>query len=299
MKYILGISVSLLFTLFGANTFAQNRDNVYFIVAGMSIFIISILLIYSYKKKNSALKKVDILQKGTEARIEELAKINGIKDKLISIISHDMKSPLASLQSTLALTRENILDKDEFNKLSEGIEADIYQLRGMLDNMLLWAREQVTDITIKKVSFNIYDVIEEIVTMHKTTLKAKNITVQNFVIPGSLVFSDKDIVTTAFRNIFSNAVKFSPTGKKIFIQQMLLNNKTYISVKDEGNGIEDEILQKINNKEFVSTRGTANEKGTGIGMSFSKELFEKLEETFDISSAVGKGTAVTFSMDNA
>lgn len=299
MKYILGISVSLLFTLFGANTFAQNRDSVYFIVAGMSIFIISILLIYSYKKKNSALKKVDILQKGTEARIEELAKINGIKDKLISIISHDMKSPLASLQSTLALTRENILDKDEFNKLSEGIEADIYQLRGMLDNMLLWAREQVTDITIKKVSFNIYDVIEEIVTMHKTTLKAKNITVQNFVIPGSLVFSDKDIVTTAFRNIFSNAVKFSPTGKKIFIQQMLLNNKTYISVKDEGNGIEDEILQKINNKEFVSTRGTANEKGTGIGMSFSKELFEKLEETFDISSAVGKGTAVTFSMDNA
>ncbi len=298
MKYIAGISVSILFTLFGVNTFVQN-GNFLFIILGVVLLALTVLLIYFYRQKKAAAEQATAMQQEKDARIEELVKTNAIKDKLISIISHDMKSPLASLQTTLALTREGILEKDEFNKLSEGIEGDIYQLRSMLDNMLLWGREQVTDITIKKVSFNIHDIAEEIITMHKTGIKAKNITVQNFILPDTMVFTDKDIITTGFRNIFSNAVKFTPPGKRIFVQQMELNKKIYISVKDEGDGIPDEILQKIYNREFISTRGTANEKGTGIGMSFSRELFDKLGETFSISTAKAKGTSVTFSVDQA
>src|SRR5438105_353206 len=110
------------------------------------------------------------------------------------------------------------------------------------------------------------------------------------------LFTDKAILTAVLRNVFSNAVKFKEPGKSIYINQIFLNKKIYVSVKDEGKGISEEVLDKINNKEHISTRGTANEKGTGIGILFSKDLLNKLDELFDITSIPGKGTSVTFSI---
>ena len=279
------------------------------LVSGIVILLTSILLALLFTQKNAALKEVKNLQVETEQKNveleklhreseeknKELTKINSIKDRLISMIAHDIRSPLASLQNTIALTRENILNADEFTGLSRNLEGDIYNLRGMLDNMLLWSREQVVEITVNRVTFNIDEVINEIISMHQNSLSLKNITVHNYLQEKLEVASDKDMITAVFRNIFSNAVKFTGTGKNIYIQQMMLNNKIYISVRDEGQGINTETLARINNKEYISTRGTANEKGTGIGLIFCRELLEKLEEAFDITTLPSKGTSVTFS----
>ncbi len=228
---------------------------------------------------------------------EDIAKVNSIKDRLIPMIAHDIRSPLASLQHMLTLTRENILSPEEFQKLSLSLEADIYNLRGMLDNMLLWTREQMIEIKINKTMFDLSEAMQNVILMHRNSLITKNITIHNYLQPGLLVFSDKEIIMAVLRNILSNAVKFTDQNKNIYIHQIYLNNKIYISVKDEGKGINPETLEKIKNSEHITTKGTANEKGTGIGIMFTKDLLKKIGETFDITSPPGSGTSVTFSIN--
>lgn len=265
-------------------------------IAGIIILIISIFFFISFRQKSLALKELQSMQDTSNESNQELEKINSIKDKLISIIGHDIRSPLSSLQNMLVLTRENIMTREEFEKYSKGIEGDIYNLRGMLDNMLLWAREQLVEIKINKVNFNIYQLVEEVINLNKYTINTKGVHIHNYILPNAEVFSDRDIVHTVFRNFFSNALKFTPSGKNIYLQQMLLNNKLYLSVRDEGGGIEPEILNKIKNHEFITTRGTSNEKGTGLGILFCQELLSKMDETFDITTIEGKGTSITFSI---
>lgn len=246
------------------------------------------------QQKNIELKKE---QKELQTNYENLQKINNIKDKLIPMIAHDIRSPLANLQNTLTLTRENILSPEEFQNISATLEADVFNLRGMLDNMLLWAREQMVEIKINKVKFDLSETLKDVILMYRNNLVTKNITLHNYMPQHLEVSTDKEIIAAVFRNLFSNAVKFTEPGKNIYISQMFFNGKAYISLKDEGKGMGPETIQKINNKEHISTRGTANEKGTGLGLLFSREMFTKLEEAFDITSYPNQGTSVTFSVN--
>jgi signal transduction histidine kinase len=108
--------------------------------------------------------------------------------------------------------------------------------------------------------------------------------------------SDKEIIHITLRNLLSNAIKFTPTGKEIELRAERSNGSILVTVKDEGAGISKDVLNKINQKEFVSTRGTNNEKGTGLGLMFSHDLLIKLGEQFYIQTEQGKGTSVTFSI---
>ncbi len=240
--------------------------------------------------------ELELIKTQTPPPPADTLNISTLKDSLIPMLAHDIRSPLASLQHMLVLTRENVLNPEEFQKLSIALEADIYNLRGILDNMLLWTREQMVEVKINKSSFDISDAMQTVILMHRNNLINKNITVKNYLYPEINVYSDKDVITAVLRNIFSNAVKFTEENKNIFISQVYLNKKIYISVKDEGKGITDEILEKINKGEHVTTKGTSNEKGTGIGIMFTKDLLKKINEVFDITTIPGGGTSVTFSI---
>jgi len=301
------------------------RNSALLITVTILLFIACIYLSVLYSRKNNAVKGLEsnklkmehrnrellqfqkqtveqnaereLNEKQNPKHEEDVAKVNSIKDRLIPMIAHDIRSPLASLQHMLTLTRENILNPEEFQKLSLSLEADIYNLRGMLDNMLLWTREQMIEIKINKTMFDLSDALQNVILMHRNSLITKNITIHNYLQPGLLVFSDKEIIMAVLRNILSNAVKFTDHNKNVYIHQIYLNNKIYISVKDEGKGINPETLEKIKNSEHITTKGTANEKGTGIGIMFTKDLLKKIGETFDITSPPGSGTSVTFSIN--
>ena len=301
------------------------NNSALFITVTILLFIACIYLSVLYRRKNNAIKELECqklkmdqrnrellqfqkqtVEQNAERELndkqnpkheEDVAKVNSIKDRLIPMIAHDIRSPLASLQHMLTLTRENILNPEEFQKLSLALEADIYNLRGMLDNMLLWTREQMIEVKINKTMFDLSEAMQNVILMHRNSLITKNITIHNYLQPGLLVFSDKEIIMAVLRNILSNAVKFTDQNKNIYIHQIYLNNKIYISVKDEGKGINPETLEKLKNSEHITTKGTANEKGTGIGILFTKDLLKKIGETFDITSLPGSGTSVTFSIN--
>ena len=301
------------------------KNPILLITVTILLFIACIYLSVLYSRKNNAVKELEsnmlkmeqrnkelsqfqkkTTEQNTEHQLndeynskheEDVARVNSIKDRLIPMIAHDIRSPLASLQHMLTLTRENILSPEEFQKLSLSLEADIYNLRGMLDNMLLWTREQMIEIKINKAMFDLSEAMQSVILMHRNSLITKNITVHNYLQPGLVVFSDKEIIMAVLRNILSNAVKFTDQNKNIYIHQIYFNNRIYISVKDEGKGINPETLEKLKKSEHITTKGTANEKGTGIGIMFTRDLLKKINETFDITSPPGSGTSVTFSIN--
>jgi len=301
------------------------KNPILLITVTILLFIACIYLSVLYSRKNNAVKELEsnilkmehtnkelsqfqkkTTEQNTEHELneeynskheEDVARVNSIKDRLIPMIAHDIRSPLASLQHMLTLTRENILSPEEFQKLSLSLEADIYNLRGMLDNMLLWTREQMIEIKINKAMFDLSEAMQSVILMHRNSLITKNITVHNYLQPGLVVFSDKEIIMAVLRNILSNAVKFTDQNKNIYIHQIYFNNRIYISVKDEGKGINPETLEKLKKSEHITTKGTANEKGTGIGIMFTRDLLKKINETFDITSPPGSGTSVTFSIN--
>ena len=304
-------------------TTQQKQINILIIVC-ILLFISALLFLFLYIKKikSPIVPEIDIqpyeekitflhnrvneleqrnidLQKGYEelqSKYNDIKKSNEVKDKLIPMIAHDIRSPLASLQSTLTLTRENIINPEEFQKLSFALEADVFNLRGMLDNMLLWAKEQMFETKITKSKFDLSAMSRDVILMYRNNLVGKNITLHNYLPQQLEVTTDKEIIAAVFRNLFSNAVKFTEAGKNIYISQIFFNGKAYISVKDEGKGMQVETINKLNNKEHISTRGTANEKGTGLGLLFSREMLGRLDEVFDITSYPNQGTSVTFSV---
>jgi len=274
----------------------QQQHMAIFAVAGIALLIAGAFLALLYKQKTEALNSVKQMQQKTEAQKNELAIINTVKDKLISMIAHDVRSPLTSLQNTLHLTRQKILNEEEFDKLSLILDNDIRHLVSMLDNTLLWAREQIHVLKVNKIPFDLHSLAEDVLELYHQPIQDKYLSVKNNIPPSTEVISDKEIIHTALRNFISNAIKFTPLGTSIEINAEQKNGAMYITVKDEGVGISKEILNKINRKEFVSTRGTNNEKGTGLGLMFTEDLISKLGEELYIETQAGKGTAITFTI---
>jgi len=274
----------------------QQQHMAIFAVSGIALLIAGIFLALLYKQKTAALSSVKELQHATEVKKNELAVINTVKDKLISMIAHDVRSPLTSLQNTLYLTRQKILNPDEFDKLSTTLENNIHHLITMLDNTLLWAKEQIQTLKMNKVCFDLHSVVEDVKALYDHSIQDKNLKVQNLIQPSTEVMSDKEIVHTVLRNLLSNAIKFTKPGAQIEVKAEQKNGEMLITVKDEGTGIPKDVLEKISKKEFISTTGTNNEKGTGFGLMFSHDLLSKMGERLCIKSEPGEGTTITFSI---
>lgn len=271
---------------------AQRQRLTILIVSALCILTFTVLLFILYRQKNKVLDHVKLLQETGQQKNAELEKINGVKDRLISMIAHDIRSPLASVQNTLSLTQDETLSTHEFKSLGKVLEGEIHHLRGMLDNLLLWARQQVTEININKTSFNLFELITETLVLYDKNIAHKKMNINNKISPEISLFSDRDIIQTVFRNMLSNAIKFTNQDKSIDILLQEENERFLLIIKDEGMGISSDNLTKIIKKEYLSTRGTSNEKGTGLGLMFSKELLEKLGENLIIESTPNKGTTV-------
>lgn len=274
----------------------QKQQVVIFGIMGAILLIVGIFLASMYRQKTIALASLKDQQVATEAKNKELAVINAIRDKLISMIAHDVRAPLTSLQNTLYLTREKIINEEEFAHLSQILDNDIRHLISMLDNTLLWAREQIHVLNVDKVKFNLYELSEDVIGLYNQSIKDKNLKIRNDIPPDLDVVSDREIIHTVFRNMISNAIKFTPPGKKISLYAYPMQGEVMVHISDEGCGIAYSILEKISRKEFISTRGTNNEKGTGLGLMFSYDLLAKLNESLTIKTEPGEGTTVIFSI---
>ena len=234
----------------------------------------------------------------------ELKDLNNTKDKLFSIIAHDLKSPFNSIigfSELLSNNFENFNDTQK-KKYLKIIHKGISNTYKLLENLLLWTQTQRGKLVFNPEKINLYLLTNDSIKLMSLVASNKSITIKNLIPESLSLKADETMLSTILRNLISNAIKFTPNGGTIEIDSRLTpkndtQNYIEISVKDSGVGIPKELKSQIFNIANNTIRpGTDNEKGTGLGLILCKEFVEKHGGKIWVEENTDKGSVFTFSL---
>ena len=265
------------------------------------LVIILIVLIKQYRKNRFLLREVAKKNEVIDLQLNELEKANESKDLLFSIIAHDLKSPIASLHSTLQLVNEGQLNVEEGKYLFEQISADLQENSKLLDNMFYWARSQMNGIQTKPEVLPLLRELNETITIYGSLAKTKNITLEEDVSDTISVWADEDQLKLIMRNLVHNAIKNTPAEGIVNISAYPENlEKTLIKITDTGSGMSDAQLKKLKSgKPLKTTRGTQGEAGTGLGLMLVMDFVKRNNGKIEFKSEPGKGTTILLTFYNS
>ncbi|WP_299115152.1 ATP-binding protein [uncultured Winogradskyella sp.] len=248
---------------------------VYGLIAGL-VFITA-LLIFSYLKGSKDSKTAKTLAKSNKElslKNLQLEEVNQVKDKLFSIVSHDLKDSISSIKAFLDLLKDGGISKDEFNDLIPELSENANNASSLLFNLLNWSKSQMQNLQPKPELFNIQEVFQIKMSLIEKKVNDKGI----ILIDESrreFVYADRSMLEIVIQNLITNAVKFTGKGDVITVSNQDYNGKVLICVEDTGIGISEENQKKLfNAKKNFTTIGTENEKGTGLGLTICKDLVE-------------------------
>lgn len=230
---------------------------------------------------------------------EELRKANETKDRLFSILAHDLNNVAAGLLGLSELLRQSVEEqnREETLEYSGYIHQASSQLANMLRNLLEWARSQTGMIEYRPRSFRLADRVEEVIGQEKGRAVNKQIALVSSVDTGLNVFGDPDMISVVLRNLVHNALKFTEPGGRVEVDANRSNGEVEILVKDSGVGMDEETVRRIfSEREQISTRGTAEERGTGLGLALCREFIAVNNGTIRAESKVGEGTTISFTI---
>jgi signal transduction histidine kinase len=253
-----------------------------------------IYIIIRFVHKNYALERLKAEK--SEIRLNQL---NADKDRFISILGHDLKSPFNNLLGLSDILTEDIhqLHIDEIEKLANQIKTTSRSTFNLLEDILMWARTQRGNIPFNPQLINFRDICMNILEPLNPNANAKNLTINYSAPEGTNIFADIDMIKTVLRNLVSNAIKFTNISGEININAEKNSENVIISISDNGVGIAPCDLTKLFNiSEVLTTKGTANEKGTGLGLLLCKEFVEKHRGKIWVESEVGKGSVFRFTL---
>ena len=227
----------------------------------------------------------------------ELQRLNDTKDKLFSIISHDLRSPFAQLKGILDLFEKGGISEAELKYFLPEITKNVNYTSDLLNNLVYWAKSQMSGLHADPELFNIYKLVTNKENLFSKEIKSKDLFFINQVDKSTLVYADKNMIDLVIRNLIANAIKFCRKTDTILIKsEETANNFLIIRVADSGIGISLENKLKIFNEENFTTLGTHKEKGTGIGLKLCKEFIEGNGGKIWIDSEEGKGTIFSLSL---
>lgn len=233
-------------------------------------------------------------------RTEELRKTIVGRDKLYSVIAHDLRSPLASIKMVLNMMvlglSEDVIGKEMYQML-QMVNHSTEDVFSLLDNLLKWTKSQIGKLNVVYQDFRIDEVVEGVLDIFSLVSKSKNIQLVNDSIDTVTVHADVDMVKTILRNLLSNALKFSYEGSQIIIGSQVETDKIIVSVKDSGKGMSAEDKEKLLKTETHFSRyGTNNEEGSGLGLLLCQDFAIKNGGDLWFESEEGKGSTFFFSL---
>jgi signal transduction histidine kinase len=232
-----------------------------------------------------------------EMENDALIKLNDMKTKLFAVISHDLRSPLATLAMTVDAVEHGLLDETLQRDLIGNVRVSLESINEMLSNLLLWSDRQMRDSAPHVVPINLRDLADRTVHVFHESLRRKGVSLRLDVPDRAFCLADADQIAVVIRNLLSNAIKFSRNDDEITFTAAPSGAYWTVSVRDTGTGIPAEIRAKLfDARERTTTRGTQNEKGSGLGLLLCKDFIELNGGTIRVDSEPGKGAMFSFTV---
>ena len=260
--------------------------------------VLTFLLLIYLKRKSTIAYTQELENKNAQIQLqndaimkqkEHLEEINSVKDRLFSIVSHDLKDSISSIKGFLDLLKEDSISKEEFNELLPELSENANNASLLLFNLLNWSKSQMQNLEPNPELFNIQEIFYDKINLVEQKIEQKRIVVIDES-QRDFIYADKSMVEIIIQNLLTNAVKFSRVGDIITISNKVRHGKSLICVEDTGVGISKENLAKLFQNNNFTTVGTQNEKGTGLGLTICQELVELNNGRIWVESTENVGT---------
>ncbi len=241
-------------------------------------------------------EKIEKQKTEIEQKAAELSELNSLKNKLFSVISHDLKTPMYALRNLFRSMQQLNMSGKEIKAIIPDVVTDLNYTTGLMENLLHWVKSQMQSSGISPGELDMAEISDESIHVHHLQAATKKISITREMDESFRVFADKDMVNLVLRNLLSNAIKFTPENGAIIIR--LKNESPFcrVSVIDNGIGMDPETLARIQENSYYSTQGTAKENGTGLGLMLCKDFLGRNGGVLEIESDPGKGSVFSFTL---
>ncbi|GEM_PF-218336 len=222
---------------------------------------------------------------------QELVQADRFRSRIFSVVSHDLRAPIANFQVLLSVSRLVDLPADDIKKTLIAIGQEVETASKMLDELLVWSSQQMSNESLTFQQLVVHDLIDQCKLLFADRLRIKELTLLNEVDPQVIIAGDLKRFEFILRNIISNAIKFSFLGKTVTVSHQELEQEVVIAIADEGAGMDDEKLQKLQERDMQeSYLGTFQEKGAGIGLMLCHEFANRMGWYIRMESKIGLGS---------
>ena len=265
---------------------------------GFGALFMLVVGIFAALLYRSNLQKKEINRKLKNQK-QDLEEANAVKNKIFSIVAHDLRTPLSALTGILDLLRDGELSEEEMRELFSEMEFSLQQNMNIMENLLAWAKQQMRGLNIEIEPLSASRIVDEILEAHEFIARQKQIRIKNSISTDIKILGDYNLFKLVVRNLVSNSIKFSNAGDKITIDAETNDDEVLFKITDTGIGMPKEIQSKIFADEIKSRRGTRQEKGSGLGLNLCKEFIEKQGGSISFESTENKGTTFYFILPNS
>ncbi len=258
--------------------------------------VLILLLLISIAVAYDRHRLVKLKNKELEKQAQQLSELNQTKDKFFSVIAHDLRNPFHGLVGLTQVLVEDYdsMEPDKVKKFHNLIYQSAKQGYQLVLNLLEWIRSQTGRISFAPERLDLSKVISDNIKLARSTAQNKNVTLINLVEPGLIIYADYNMIHTVFRNLISNAIKFSNPGGKVFVEGQKEDGRIIVKVKDEGIGMDENTMNNLFRLDVAqSSRGTAGESGTGLGLILCKEFVSRHNGQILVESQKGNGSTFT------
>jgi signal transduction histidine kinase/tetratricopeptide (TPR) repeat protein len=282
----------------------QRLINTIFLTIIAAMVAVSIVY-YRQKRKQQKInamledKNREVLQQKADLddQAQKLNNLNILKDRLISVLAHDLRAPLSTLRGLFSLLQDETISHEQMLDMIPNVLKKLEYTSDFLDTLLFWINSQMENFESSAKSFYLKDIVAYETESYGEQAKLKGINLIDSVPNDAIASADPNSIRIVIRNLITNAIKFSSQNDTIEINAVQREDHNYvISVKDTGTGMSDEQLGKLFKSKVNSNAGTNNESGTGMGMLFCKDLVERCSGKIWVTSTQGHGTKFSFTV---
>jgi two-component system, sensor histidine kinase and response regulator len=234
-----------------------------------------------------------------EEQTVQLTELNAVKNRLFSVVSHDLKTPIYSLRNLFKGMHDRDLPAAEIKLYVPEILTDLNYTTGLMENLLQWAKSQMQGDQVNQQLIEVSEMILQVKNMLRLQAENKKIYVKTKTDQPIYIFADKDMMNLVLLNLVSNAIKFTPDHGEVTVDARVVDETVKVVVQDNGKGISREHIPKLFTNSYFTTKGTANEAGTGLGLMLCKEFVQKNGGEIFVESEEGKGSTFSFTIPKA